>query len=65
MMVEGTENAVELLVCRVTTAPLAGAKPLTVTLTVANPPVGKLEGLIETEVSARPDEEGVTVTVAF
>ena len=64
-MVEGTENAVELLVCRVTAAPPAGAIPLTVTLTVANPPDGKLDGAIETELSARVAEEGFTAIVAF
>ncbi len=64
-MVAGTGKADELLVCMLTAAPPIGARPLTVALSVANPPVAKLGGVMETELRVRATADEATVTVAF
>lgn len=65
VIVKGTGNAVALLLWRLTAVPSAGAFPLMVTLSVANAPDAKLDGVIDTKLSDRAVEEGVTVTVAL
>lgn len=49
MIVEGAGKAVVLLLWIATWAPPEGAKPVIVTLSVANAPVARLDGEIETE----------------